>query len=439
LAASVAARWTYRSKEANIAFLLEIAGEFGFSIVRRPAGHGHCDGPEFGIWPFRRAKPAPNAHLVVEDCMANVLEVNHIDDLAQFRLAWNALLPETPGASFFHTLDWLETYWRHFGHDQRLRVLIVRSGGTPVGIVPLCVRREKYRLGTLRVLTYPLDNWATWFGPVGPSPAATMLAAMQHIRRTRRDWDMIDLRWVGPESAERGRTARSMRAANLFCEKREYQLTSIVDLPSTWDEFIAAKSSTLRRQFRRTLKNLFEERGAEFVRHRPAPAREGDGDPRWDLYAMCELTALASWQGSSTNGNTLTHPRVREYCRDAHQTAARLGMVDVNVLLLEGRPAAFLYSYHYQGRIAALRTGYDASAGNDGIGSALALKSIEDSIHRGDELIDFGPGEREHKRRMRTRTESSYRLTYAPIGSLRSQAVRWSRWAKDRWLRRAAS
>jgi CelD/BcsL family acetyltransferase involved in cellulose biosynthesis len=263
-----------------------------------------------------------------------------------------------------------------------------------------------------------------------------MLAAMQHLRRAKRDWDMLELRWTGPESAERGRTARAMRAANMLSVTSEYQTTSIIDLPKTWDNFISAKSSTLRRQFRRTLKQVYEERGGQFIRHRPAPAREGDGDAGWELYEMCETAALASWQGSATNGNTITHDRVRDYCRDAHETAARLGMVDVNILLLEDRPAAFLYNYHYQGRITALRTGYDASAGHDGVGSALILKSIEDSITRGDSLIDFGPGEREHKRRLRTRTEASYRLNFTPLGSLRSQAVNWSRRIKQRWQKR---
>ena len=92
----------------------------------------------------------------------------------------------TPDATFFKTFDWLDTYWRHFGHDQKLRVLIVYSAGEPLGILPLCVRAEPYRLSKVRVLTYPLDNWSTWFGPIGPNPASTMLAAMQHLRRTPR-------------------------------------------------------------------------------------------------------------------------------------------------------------------------------------------------------------------------------------------------------------
>jgi CelD/BcsL family acetyltransferase involved in cellulose biosynthesis len=186
------------------------------------------------------------------------------------------------------------------------------------------------------------------------------------------------------------------------------------------------------------LRDTFESGKAEFIRHRPAPAAEGDGDPGWDLYRMCETVALASWQSSVASGNTLTHDRVRDYFHAAHAAAARIGMVDVNLMLVDGRPAAFLYGYHCLGRITALRTGYDASIGS-GTGSVMLLKSLQDSCQRGDRSIDFGPGEREHKRRLRTRVEATYRLTYTPISSWRSQTVRWTRWAKNRWPKRAAA
>jgi CelD/BcsL family acetyltransferase involved in cellulose biosynthesis len=370
--------------------------------------------------------------------MIEVVEINDVEKLAHYRLVWNSLFAATPNASFFLTYDWFETYWRHFGHDQKMRLLVVYGSGEPVGIVPLCVRREKYRVGNVRVLTYPLDNWSTWFGPIGPNPAATMFAAMQHLRRTPRDWDMIELRWVADEGVQGGKTARAMRVAGMFSQKQEYQWTSLVDLPATLEEFMAGKSATMRRQFRRTLRDSFMDGRVNYIRHRPLPASEGDGDPRWDLYAMCESVAKASWQSHVTSGNTLTHDRVREYFHAAHDAASRLGMVDVNVLTLDGEPAAFLYGYHCHSNVIGLRTGFDAVQ-RDGIGSALMLKTIEDSCCRGDRVIDFGPGEREHKRRLRTRTENTYRLTYTPIESWRSQAVRLTRWAKNRWQKREAA
>src|SRR5262249_52092825 len=150
--------------------------------------------------------------------------------------------------------------------------------------------------------------------------------------------------------------------------------------------------------------DLFDNGRAQYIRHRPLPAVEGDGDPRWDLYAMCESVAEASWQSHVVDGNTLTHERVREYFRATHVVASRSGMSDVHVLTLDDQPAAFLYGYHYNGQVTALRTGFDAATDN-GIGSALMLQVIQDSCRRGDRTIDFGPGEREHKRRLRTRTE----------------------------------
>jgi hypothetical protein len=265
-----------------------------------------------------------------------------------------------------------------------------------------------------------------------------MLAAMQHIRRTPRDWDMIELRWVADDATQGGKTARAMRCARLFREKREYQQTSIVDVPSSWDEYLAGRSPSLRQQFSRTLRDVFADGRAEFIRHRPAPASEGDGDPRWDLYEMCEVVAQASWQSHVTHGNTLTHDRARDYLRAAHAAAARIGMLDMNVLTIDGRPAAFLYGYHTHGHISALRTGCDTSI-SGGVAMALMLKAIEDSCRRGDVTIDFGPGEREHQHLLRTRVVPTYRLTYTPLDSLRSQAVRLSRWAKSRLARPARS
>jgi CelD/BcsL family acetyltransferase involved in cellulose biosynthesis len=364
--------------------------------------------------------------------MAEVLEINDVDQLAHYRLVWDALLPATPRASFFHTLDWLTTYWRHFGHDQRLRVLVVSAAGKPIGILPLCVRTEQHHFGPVRVLAYPLDDWGMWYGPIGPNQAATLLAAMQHIRRSERDWDMIELRWNGPEGSDGGRAARAMRVAGLLTEKKRYQTTSVVDLTCGRDEFLAAKPRKYRHECRRVLRRVFDDHRAQYVNYRPAAARNGGGDPRWDLYAMCEQVARASWQSGSTNGNTLTHDRVRSFLTDAHAAAARLGMVDVNLLLVDGRPAAFGYNYHYQGRLTGLRIGYDANAQSSSLGNALLLSTVENSCRCGDHVFDLGAGPSVFKRRLRTRTEANYRLTYTPLGSWRSQAVRLARWAKSR-------
>ena len=312
--------------------------------------------------------------------------------------------------------------------------LLVRAAGSPIGILPLCVRTEKYRVGTVRVLTYPLDNWGTWYGPIGSNRAATMLAAMQHIRRRRARLGHDRAPLVRP-AVERRRPQRpvdagrrpAFRQATDIRPRRSSTCRPLGRVPGRQIAQSTPRDSAV------SLRRVFEGHDVEYIRHRPAPARDGDGDPRWDLYAMCEQVALASWQAARTNGNTLTHDRVRDFLRDAHAAAARIGMVDVNLLIVDGRPAAFVYNYHFHGRLTGLKIGYDASLGHAGVGTALMLRSIEDSFERGDLSYDLGPGESRFQRVLRTHTETNYRLTYSPLASWRSQAVRIARWAKRHW------
>lgn len=362
--------------------------------------------------------------------MADVIEINDIEALDDYREAWHRLLPGTPHASFFHTLEWLETYWKHLRRDQALKVLVVKSGERVIGIVPLVVRRETYRLATVRVLTYPLDNCGTWYGPIGPMPGTTMLAAMQYIREAPRDWDMIELRWCGASNGSLDKSSRAMRVAGLLTAKQSHQSTSIVELDGNWEGYLASRSHNHRHRIRSVLRRGFENGDIRYFRHRPAAESSGDGDPRWDVYDDCEAVACASWQATANVGNTLSHDETRSFYRDAHAAAARLGMIDVNVVYVGERPVSFIYNYHYAGCVSGIRTGFDPAF--DGMGSTVVLKTLEDSCRLGDTMFDFGPGEWEYKRRLRTRVESSYRLTYMPLISWRSQAVHLTRWAKSR-------
>jgi hypothetical protein len=368
--------------------------------------------------------------------MVEIVEVNDIESLAQYRMLWNSLFRGTPNATFFHTFDWLDVYWQHFGHDQKLRALIAYAAGEPLGILPLSIRTEPYRLAKVRVLTYPLDNWSRWYGPIGPNPASTMMAAMQHLRRTPRDWDMMELRSVADDNSQGSKSARAMRMARMFSEKQEYQSTSVIDIPATWKTFLANKSPWLQREFSHTIDRFFTIGSAAYIRHRPCSATEGDGDPRWDLYADCETIEQRSRRSQLSNGSTRTDERFRQYLRECHAIAARLGMLDVGMLTIEGRPSAFLNGYHYNGQVTALHTGFDP-ANDHAIILALMLQTIQDSCNRGDHTMNLGPGEREFNRWLRTRMESTYQLTYLPANSWRSQALRLSRWAKRRVRNRA--
>jgi len=366
--------------------------------------------------------------------MSDVVELNELGPLADFRSRWEALLARTPDADFFRTLDWLEVYWRHFGAGQRLRVLIVLEDGEPVGFVPLAVRQERTKVGRFRVLTYPMDDWGSFYGPVGADPGRLLAAGLEYVLSVERDWDFLEIRWAHSGSSADNYVTRALDRAGVWRPRRRLH-TEIpwIALDGTWAEYWAGRSGSWRNNCRRNERKLARAGSVEHVRHRPDSASRGDGDPRWDLYAECERLAASSWQGGSASGTTLTHETVRNFLRDVHAAAARAGCLDLNLLTVDGRGAAFVYNYVYGGYVSSLRLGFDPEFRQYGVGTVLMRRLLADSFARGDRLFDFLPGSWEAKKRWQTSLERSYRYTCCPPGLGRVQLLSMKRWLDD-WL-----
>jgi len=364
--------------------------------------------------------------------MLHVEEVNSVTELADRRLVWDALLPQTRDATFFQSLAWLTVYWKHYGAEQRLRALFVYDGREPVGILPLVVRREPTKLGAVPVLTYPLHDWGSFFGPIGPNPTATLLAALKHIHATRRDWDLLELRWVDLAGGDQGRTAQAMEQVGYRAAQQPWAVTALADLGGTWDAYWADRGKKWRHNVCRLQRRLEEVGQIRHVRYRPAGSVYDDGDPRFDLYDASVEVARKSWQGSSTTGTTLSHASVAEFLRETHAAAAHAGAVDMNLLYLGDRPIAFVYNYFYNRRIYGLRMGYDPEFEQQGPGTVLQRLIIEDSFRRGDAHYDMGICYLEGKRPWQTKTGMSYRYSYFPPAVSRAQLLRLKRWVMEK-------
>jgi len=361
-----------------------------------------------------------------------VEEINRVEHLAEYRLWWNAALAHTRGATFLQSLDWLEVYWRHFGAGQKLRVLVVKRQREVLGIVPLVVRDEPTGIGSVRVLTYPLYDWGTIFGPVGPNPTATLSAAMHHLRGTPRDWDMIDLRWIDLQGTDHRRTEHAMRRAGFRPRPRPWSQTSAVDLDQTWQSYWTSRPAPLQDRVSNARRRLARRGNIRLLRYRPEGKRYGQGDPQWDLYETCVALAGRSEQATLSGRPALPHAHAEGFLRDAHALAAQAGALDLNLLLLDETPVAFAYNYHYGGRVHGLLEGIDPSVGAMEAGSVLRQLVLQDSIRRGDTTYDLGTGGLDAKQGWRTHLATRFRYTHLPRSISRAQVLRWKHWLQER-------
>lgn len=341
-------------------------------------------------------------------------------------------MEETPRASFFSTFDWLTCYWKHFGNAQRLRVLAVHSHNRIVGILPLVVRTEVFRIGPVRILTYPLHDWGTFYGPIGPNSTATLLAGFRHIRETRRDWDLLELRWIDNARIDKGRTELALRQVGLRPKLTHWKPTAQISLAGDWQTYWQSRKAKWRENVRRNERALARRGRLRLVKYRS----NADGvEPRWDFFDSCVDIARQSWQGSSHTGTTMSHESIYSFLRDSHEIAARLGALDVNLLYLDEAPIAFTYNYFWRGNVEGLRMGRRDGAQYDGAGTVLMCFAIRQSFELKDRYYDLGADYLSAKQNWLTSVVPSYRCTFFPWTSPRTQLLRLKRWCAGNYSR----
>jgi CelD/BcsL family acetyltransferase involved in cellulose biosynthesis len=258
-----------------------------------------------------------------------------------------------------------------------------------------------------------------------------LAAGLQHIARTPKDWEVLDLRWIDRERIDHGRSEAALLCAGLPSTAGLWTQSAQVEIDENWNSYWAGRKPKHRENIRRAERQLAKLGKVEFERYRPAGAEAGQADPRWDLYNECEELAARSWQGQSSSGTTLSHPEVREFLRDAHVAAVEAGAADLCLLRIDGTAVAFAYNYAYQGSVYGLRMGYDPALEREGAGAVVLARALEDSFARGDLLYDLGPGALEIKRHWTTRLANSRRQTYYRL-TPRAQGLRlkqaWRGW-----------
>jgi CelD/BcsL family acetyltransferase involved in cellulose biosynthesis len=313
--------------------------------------------------------------------MISVTELTSFDELASLRVTWGQLWEETREASFVQTWEWFRSYWRVFGTGKKIRTLIVSMGSKPIGIVPFIVSPVRTRFGWANVVTWPLDQWGPFYGPVGINPAAALSGALQYLNDCN-DWHAVELPYIDEQGNDRGRTRSAFKASKM--QGRQTATTShpAVAFDSSWDWFMQEQSGSCRAQFGKSQQNLEKFGPVSFFRWRPAGIKAGDTNRRWDLFAQFEMAKLANASSSSKAEIDLT------FLRDLHPAAVDAGAVEICTLTIRGRTVACAYANHSHGNVDLLFAGAAKEVGDDAT-NVLIGQMIRDSFMRNDRRIVF--------------------------------------------------
>ena len=165
---------------------------------------------------------------------------------------WSSLVEADPEATIFHTPRFLEMYQEELGTHEKLEVAAVRVQGEVVAMAGFALEGDRLAwLGGFDVTDY--------MGPVGP-PQHRQTAATELMVAVadRDDWRQADLAGLPESGPWLGPLTEGARRAGLSVRAELDDVAPGLDLPDSFDMYLAGLPSKLRHEIRRKGRRLRE-------------------------------------------------------------------------------------------------------------------------------------------------------------------------------------
>jgi len=306
---------------------------------------------------------------------------------------WNALLAQSASDGVFLTREWQAVWWRNLGVGE-LRVIAFREDdGALVGIAPLFV--EKGDDGLLHL---------SLVGCVDVSDYLDVIVARGHEQRVydalldtlaRADfpaWDALHLCTLPAASPTGALLKESAQARGLSVESRRHDVAPLIELPATWDEYLATLDKKQRHEVRRKLRRIEESPTKWYA----LAANEPVDAPILDFIELHKT--------SRPDKHLFMDGRMQKFFVEMAQTLHARGWLLLQFLEIEGARAASLLSFVYRNDVLVYNSGYDSQKyGAYSPGIVLFARSIQDAIAAKRRRYDFLRGNEEYKYRFGAR------------------------------------
>jgi CelD/BcsL family acetyltransferase involved in cellulose biosynthesis len=179
-----------------------------------------------------------------------VVRVTLVDDLGALQGEWTALYANDPTATPFASFEWLSAWYRHWADGGTPWILAVYDGERLAGLAAFLLRGR----GGLRFLSglgVGVGNyWDVIAAPGDREQAVAAVAA--ELRRRSSEWDAFFMDKLPEESL----TTEALRGAGLRVERIMRLASPRIELPTTFEDYLAVVSSRRRRDIRRRLRAL---------------------------------------------------------------------------------------------------------------------------------------------------------------------------------------
>lgn len=323
---------------------------------------------------------------------------------------WREVVADCPSATPFQTWEWQSTWFRHLGRGRRPHIWTLWEGNDLVGLFPMVKVRRIWSV--LRPMGCGPSDYLQPVARRGwePRVSESLCGYLQGASGI----DLVDLHQVretldfAQKQLVSGEPQRTLEQAKCLA----------LDLPETFDAYVASLGKSLRYDVRRLDKLAGPEGAAkvETVTHEGVPQA-------MDLLFEHHLRR---WKKRGLPGAFLGR-RIRTFHHEWAKLAADEDWLRVSLLHLDGQCVGAIYAMAMHDATYFYQSGFDPVRGSISPGTLLVAHTIRQAIEEGRLRFDFMRGDEPYKRRWKPqKAYRNLRFLMPGNGWLSKGAVAWN-------------
>lgn len=295
---------------------------------------------------------------------------------------WQSLYDASPYASPFQSPQWIRIWTATFGKSNMLKTIVVREGDDLVGLYPMVQTIAPWR--SLRPAGIgPSDYLGPLLGNDNPTTIDALAAVIKDVSKHH----LVDLHQLPSDHPFASQFPQETQIVQAKC--------LILDLPYSFEDYVAGLSKSLRYDVRRLAGKALKEKGA-YVQWADEETMVEFADQFFDLHK-------ARWKSRGLPGAFMG--RGERFQKEWMNGAIKSGTVIMNRLVCNGTSVGSVYAMRHGKTCYFYQAGMDPASSALSPGTILVAKMIERAIDLGCTTFDFMRGDEPYKHRWKPNRE----------------------------------
>lgn len=318
---------------------------------------------------------------------------------------WNNLIHQSGSNTIFSTFEWLSTWWKHFGQDKELFILLAKKNEEIVGIAPLLIEKRKilkyFPIKVISFLGTGVSDYADFI--ITKERGKVLTLFLEYLKKIKSLWDLIDLREIREDSPNlviiRKELERLNFTSNAFCIGK----CPYIKVNSDWNSYYSSLSSN----FRQDIRTQFNHLRKSCLAYSFSLEEKDIDDILLDSLIDMHLNGIANKNKTSF----LEKEIGKNFLKEIVSKFEEQGWIDINLMLINDKIVAYALGFQYGNKYYYWNIGRDNNYSHFSPGKLLLQHMLKEKFSKNlvDEF-DLLRGEENYKYRWTKSNRKNYQI-----------------------------